>query len=45
MLWLIKSIINATIHALETFEHEISNDIWKYRYQKEMQKRKAFPTN
>jgi hypothetical protein len=42
MLWIIKSIINATIKAIETFELEISNDIWQYRYKKEMNKRKAF---
>lgn len=42
MLWLIKSFFKSIIAGFKAFELELSNDIWKYRYQKEMNRRKAF---
>lgn len=41
MIWLIKSILKATIAAFKVFKKEIANDIWHVRYNKEMENRKV----
>ncbi|MDH7506175.1 MAG: hypothetical protein QHH15_00465 [Candidatus Thermoplasmatota archaeon] len=42
MLWIIKSLIKSILAGYKAFELELSNDIWEYRYKKEMNRRKAF---